>query len=34
MIDFIQPWMATMLLVCAASFLIGYIAAWILDNRS
>lgn len=27
-----DPWMITMLLVCVASALLGYIVAWLLDE--
>lgn len=27
-----EPWMVTMLLMCAAAALLGYIAAWALDE--
>jgi hypothetical protein len=30
--DWVQPWMITMVLMCAAAFFLGYIAAWILDE--
>jgi hypothetical protein len=29
-----EPWQITMLLVCAASCLLGYMAAWISDEWS
>jgi F0F1-type ATP synthase assembly protein I len=33
-VDWVQPWMLTMALVCAAAFLLGYIFGWFLDGNA
>jgi hypothetical protein len=32
MTDWVQPWMGTMILTCAAACLLGYIVAFLLDE--